>query len=461
MIRWLLSMHDGIYQNAIEEDLFSNRDWGAAVRYFSFALMTCLGCFNAFAVDHIDGHEVIKDAKTDITDLYVFPTEGGKSLAVVLNVHPFVTPDVRFPSEIGYDIIIRKADIRTENGQTGFATSADDELRITCHFDDQDAPAEQSITCATQDGTMAVTTGVDQVSVDGDFKLFSGNRSDPFFFDGEWTLAVSCGLTGGKVPPATGANSMSFLNVRSIVLEIDRTKLFGGAFDLLAVAAQTYERSVDGKIVARHDRVGRPEITNVSLIDSPAADKLIYPSDAGDLRGSYNLDDPFNVSTDHAISYHERLKRNIKFYDSLGGGKDDWDAVGLESFIEVLLDDFLVVDPGKQCGNENFLEIERAMLAGQPHKTCGGRLLKNDVMDTLLSVYIHNDNPAASGFLGDGANKPFAFVSKEFPYLAQPFTAAQPPIEIDDRPVPLYLAFALGAAKKSKEAVNCPSLPAK
>lgn len=64
-------------------------------------------------------------------------------------------------------------------------------------------------------------------------------------------------------------NIMENANVLSIVLEIEASRLGLGIADLLAVAAQTMTRDEEGAPWWRLDRIGRPEITNVSPENQP------------------------------------------------------------------------------------------------------------------------------------------------------------------------------------------------
>jgi hypothetical protein len=76
------------------------------------------------------------------------------------------------------------------------------------------------------------------------------------------------------------------------------------------------------------------------------------------------------------------LNANLPFFDRLDG-TIDWppDDQGVHPLTEVLLADFLVVDTTKPFSDSSFLEIERAVLAGRPHTTCGGRPLDDDIVD--------------------------------------------------------------------------------
>jgi hypothetical protein len=83
----------------------------------------------------------------------------------------------------------------------------------------------------------------------------------------------------------------------------------------------------------------------------------------------------------------------------------------------LLLADFLVVDTSKPFAEDTFLEIERAVLAGRPHTTCGGRPLTDDIVDTLYTVLVGGLDGAR---ISDGVDQPTRPPSRNFPYLVAP-----------------------------------------
>jgi hypothetical protein len=200
---------------------------------------------------------------------------------------------------------------------------------------------------------------------------------------------------------------MTSLNVLSIVIDVETNKLFGDSpGSLLAVAANTTTQDDADAPVRQLDRIGRPEITNVSLIANGKPD----------LRDLYNREQPFNLSPSNANLYRTRLKENITFYDRIDG-KVDWPEGDKEALANPLLDDFLVIDLEKPSRSNDFCEIETAMLQGRDHVTCGGRKPTDDIMDTLLTYYI---NRGLGPEVRDGVDKPDKAISDRFFYLAPP-----------------------------------------
>ncbi|HXH31523.1 MAG TPA: DUF4331 family protein [Bacteriovoracaceae bacterium] len=359
---------------------------------------------NSMASDHIDGPITTKHAVSDITDLYAFPTPGKPGfLTVILNTYPIVPSNGHFADKVSYEISLREASV-------GTSIKASAGTRISCSFYTPYDHDKHAVQCLSDRGLKA-TAKVNHLGPEtssSPMRLFAGLRSDPFFFNSDWALAVSNKHT---IPAAKSSNTMDQMNVLSIVMDLDLRAALGPAHSkTLALAAQTLTQDGPGMPVRRLDRVGRPEITNVSLV----------PQDREDLRDLFNQLAPFQDPRTLSGKFHGRLVNNISYYDGLDG-KMDWNPVMKESLVSILLDDFLVVDMSKPCGRDYFLEIERALLAGVPHQSCGGRRPGDDIMDTLFTYYVNAGNGAR---LRDGIDRPYREVSQKFPYLAPADTSA-------------------------------------
>ena len=192
--------------------------------------------------------------------------------------------------------------------------------------------------------------------------------------------------------------------MRSFLLQGDRGPIFG------AVA----ETVVAGKLPVRIERFGRPEIKNVlmSLKDFDQVNRDL------EIRDLYNLEDAFHMSKDYRGVYRARLNANLAAHrsprrqDRLADGPD-----GAHPLTELLLADYLVVDVSKPFAANSYLEIERAVLEGRPHQTCGGRSLNDDVMDTMYTLLINAGNGPR---ISDGVDGPTVPASDVFPYLQRP-----------------------------------------
>ena len=180
---------------------------------------------------------------------------------------------------------------------------------------------------------------------------------------------------------------------------------------LFAVVGETVAR---GKLPIRLERVGRPEIKNVVMswknFDQVNRDL--------ELRDLYNLEDAFHLGKDYRGAYRARLDANLAVFDRIDG-KTDWPlgANGGHPLTELLLADHLVVDVSKPFAEDSFFEIERAVLRGSAHATCGGRSLNDDVMDTLYRLLFSGDGAPQ---IGDGVDQATRPASRTFPYLAAP-----------------------------------------
>ena len=83
-----------------------------------------------------------------------------------------------------------------------------------------------------------------------------------------------------------------------------------------------------------------------------------------------------------------------------------------------MLADYLVVDVTKPYVEQgSYLEIELAALRGEAHRTCGGRTLNDDVMDTIFTQLINAGNGPV---IRDGVDRSTRPGTRTFPYLAEP-----------------------------------------
>src|SRR5262249_44094710 len=202
------------------------------------------------------------------------------------------------------------------------------------------------------------------------------------------------------------------VNILTMVIELDVATVLGpGAGRVFAVAAETVTA---GPYPLRLERLGRPEVKNVLLSDNgvDTANKVV------DLRDLYNQEDPFELGPSYLSAYRARLNANLGFFDGLDG-KLDWSRQpdGTHPLTELLLADFLVVDVAKPYAEDSYFEIERALLEGRAHATCGGRSLNDDVIDTLYTLIV---NANCGPRVRDGVDRATEPASDEFPYLASP-----------------------------------------
>jgi Domain of unknown function (DUF4331) len=362
--------------------------------------------------DHISGPRAVADPVTDITDIFAFPSpESPRNLVLIMNVFPYAGPSACFSDAVIYRFRVRPVSIAPD--RRAFAAGAD-ELAFDCTFDVPSGPDSggqpiQQGRCTMPNGEV-VSFGVnDETGGRGEgLHVFAGQRSDPFFLDGP--MAGKTLATGQLAFKQKGSDRLYGKNVLGIVLTIEWATLLEGG-PMFAVVGETL---TSGKRPIRLERVGRPEIKNISL-GAKAFDPVNRDLEIRDL---YNNEDAFNLSEHYIGAYRARLNANLVFYDGLDG-KTEWplDEHGNHPLTELLLADYLIVDASKPFCETSYFEIEQAMLGGRAHATCGGRWLNEDVVDFILTLYVNAGNGPR---ISDGVDGPITWSSKVCPYMAAP-----------------------------------------
>jgi hypothetical protein len=371
--------------------------------------------------DHFSGPRALTDPATDIADLYVFPSpERPGHLVLVLNVFPAAAPGALFSDAIAYRFRLRPVTMTTAGARPAFEVGQD-EYAFTCTFA---APVRQegseawlqAGTCMTPSGEQIPFQVNDEQGTEAKgLRVFAGLRLDPFFVDLMIVRATEK-LRRLTINPQA-SNILAGQNVLSIVLEAEVAVLFGlGSGPLFAVAGETMTA---GSVPIRLERMGRPDIKNV-IMSSKAFDTVNRDLEIRDL---YNQEDPFRLAQTYAGAYRARLNANLAFYDSLDS-TIDWplDEHGNHPLTELLLNDFLVVDASKPYAEDSYFAIERALLAGCAHTSCGGRSLNDDIVDTLYTLLVNAGNGPR---ISDGVDQATQPATRSFPYLVRP--NANPP----------------------------------
>ena len=279
------------------------------------------------------------DARLDLTDLYAFPKPGdvGKSI-LIMNVHPSAafspsgpTTDVPFAPSALYELKIDTngdaiADIAY---RVRFTSSENGVQTATVRRVEGAEAAGTSDSGQTIVERAPVSTGLEaRITQTGDYLLFAGWRSDPFFFD---TLGAVNNLQ------FTGDDFFTGKDVCSIVLEIPNSALGPGKVGL-------WHRSLDG--------------TTGKWIQ---ADRGALPSQSvfltGDHKGEYLAAEPDGDARFVAVFAHS--------LEHIGGYTPDQAT----RVAQTLLPDILSYDPTRP--------------AAYP---ANGRALTDDVMDIFLST---------------------------------------------------------------------------
>jgi hypothetical protein len=355
--------------------------------------------------DHISGPRAIGDPVIDITDLYAFPCpESPRHLILIMNVFPYAGPTALFSDAVIYRLRVRSVSIAPD--RHAFAVAADEAV---FDFTFSGAGPVQEGRCTSSTGDAVTFRVNDESGGRGKgLQIFAGQRSDPFFLDGP--MAERTIVTRQLAFKEVGSDRLYGKNVLGMVLRIEWPVLLKGG-PMFAVVAETLSA---GKLPVRLERVGRPEIKNISL----SAKMFDRVNQDLEIRDIYNEEDAFNVSEHYIGAYRARLSANLAFYDGLDG-KVDWplDEHGNHPLTELLLADFLVVDASKPFSETSYFDIEQAMLEGRAHDTCGGRWLNLDLVDFLLTLYVNRGNGPR---IRDGVDGPITWSSKVFPYMAPP-----------------------------------------
>jgi hypothetical protein len=364
--------------------------------------------------DHFSSPRVFGDPAADIADLYAFPSpERPGHVVLVLTVFPGATLGALFSDAITYRFRIRPATIAGPGAAPGYVVGAAEQA-----FDFTfAAPAvgsaasggPQAGTCtAPGGGEIPFRTG-GETAGPGGLRIFAGVRLDPFFI-GLTGVRETRGLGRLSFKP-TDTNPLQGTNILSIVLDLDAATVSTLGGPLLAVVAETV---TSGGHPVRLEHTARAELKNFIM-----SDKQYDPVNRDiEIRDLYNSEDPFDLSPYYLDAYRSRLNANLARYDGMDG-KTDWppDAQGNHPLTGFLLADFMVIDISKPFSEDSYLEIDRAVLAGRPHQTCGGRPLNDDIVDKLFTLIVGGvDGPRIS----DGVDQATQPATHDFPYLASP-----------------------------------------
>jgi hypothetical protein len=361
---------------------------------------------------HISGPRAVAEPIADITDLYAFPSpERPGHLVLVLNTLPFAAPDARFSDALIYRFRLRPL-TRADRGAAAPFAPLSEEHVVDCVFSTPEGgeTGSQQVTCTLPGGgVVTALVGEEQGAAAAGGRVYAGARWDPFILDAPAGLKTIA--TGKLAFTDPGSIYLDGKNVLGLVVELDCATALNEAV-LVAVVGETL---TSGKLNVRLERAGRPEVPNFML----APKQFDQVNRDLELRDLWNMDDAFHPSHDYEGAYRARLNANLAFWDGLDG-EVDWplDERGVHPLTELILADFLVVDITKPYAERGtFLEIEGAARRGEEHRTCGGRALNDDAMDTLLTLLV---NDFKGPVVRDGVDQSSRPATRTFPYLAAP-----------------------------------------
>ena len=364
--------------------------------------------------DHISGPRALAEPIADITDVYAFPSpERPGNVVLVMNTLPFAQPSDNHSEGLIYRFRVRPLTVGAANDLVPFVVDGR-EFKFDCVFSAPSSPTgggvvEQEGTCTTPSGdTVPFRVNDEQGDSADGVRVFAGPRWDPFMMDAPAALATIA--TGKLAFNSPGSIYLDGKNVLGLVVEVDAALLDGA--QLVGVVAETLTR---GKHNVRIERVGRPEVKNMML--GPKQHDQVNRD--LEIRDIYNTEDAFSLGESYTGAYRARLNANLAYWDGIDG-KTDWviDANGDHPLTNLVLADYLAVDLTKPyVEHGSFLEIELAARRGEPHQTCGGRTINDDVMDTIFTQLI---NAGSGPIISDGVDQSTRPASNTFPYLSSP-----------------------------------------
>ena len=307
--------------------------------------------------DHFD----TEDSRTDLTDLYVFPSPLADTRSVlVLDVNPEATADeVSFDPAASYELKIdTDGDLEPDVAfHVMFTVSGDGDASATVYLARGDAArgpgrvGEPVIVDAR-----VSTSGFGQPVASNGYQFFAGLRSDPHFKD----------IKGFRNNfQFTGDDPVARRNVFGIVLDVPNEVLGGGPIRLWARAMTV----IHGEVV-QVDTAGRPGINNT--FNEPEDDRL-----------AFNQASPANQ--------RQRFgDRFATFLESLGYPDTEARELAMS-----FLPDVLEYDPS------------------EPPRYPNGRRLTDDTADLLAALLTR-------GRITSDLAGPHTDLLSEFPYLGLP-----------------------------------------
>ena len=192
------------------------------------------------------------------------------------------------------------------------------------------------------------------------------------------------------------------------------------------------------------DRVGTAEVTQWFLCMRPF-DKLpigdlprkvirmkMYCKDQA-IKDRFNRADSFNVSKDDQQAFRAHIRKGVLGFDEIDSHDDmwnesapspdklDWDHQEHSGQEHPLMErmvtaDWLLVDTTKPCDpgprQKSYMDIEMRMLLAdilpedkiQPHETCGGRTVNDDLLDGIVTLFANGPKRLPEGYWGTKSN---------------------------------------------------------
>jgi len=369
------------------------------------------------ASDHLD--KGLFNIVHDLSDFYAFKNpRDDEHVVFVLNYHPnakhnagWLSKPTRFSPEHKFVVALREAKIGATGAKTAFVLHNYTEYRFSCVFEmpTEDKNQIQAGNCVAPSGeSLSVNVNDKHGSQGKTFKVFAGLRSDPFFMAAIKMLKNF--KSNSTNYPNPGSNDLAGQNVLSIVIEANIKANFGTVdTTLFALRSEILTQEAQPK---RLDSIGRPEVTNM-VLGVPCLNFLIFKKSICE---QFNQQDTFLKDRNNKKEIMSKINLNLKRWDNMDK-QVDWPLVDdNHPLSELMYADYLVMDFAKPFNESGYFEIENSLLAEEQHTTSGGRWLNEDIIDTLLTMYISHSRKHYSDFV-NGPTKP---ANKSFPYVRSP-----------------------------------------
>jgi hypothetical protein len=359
------------------------------------------------ASDHADTPDIAANPGTDITDVYLFPSETNpKNVVLAMSIHPLIASgqggSVSFDPNVLYQFKI------DNNGD------AVEDLVIQAKFSDV-GPGQQVMIAGPIKPSMTGTRSRLERTWDmvgtintsfypkDNIQAFAGAREDSFFFDLEQFFNIlpdrAYPLSGVYVPnpnepQATSwrpvGQAVDFLsnggyNVLSIVVEVPKQMLIAHGNDnrgpnrSSVIALWTTTSVPDGNTYRQKDRLARPVVNEVFATAS---------------NGRHQVNDEISPIDDI-----NEIANDIQSFMTFPAGRSQ----AITNVVKaVLVPDVMKADLS-QTGPAAYLGYETGGATGG---TFGGRKLTDDVVDISLGVVFGNTIPALGLAPDDGHEIP-------------------------------------------------------
>lgn len=249
----------------------------------SLVLGTVLATRSSHAADHLDSTTLATNPMADINDVFTWMTSDMSKLNLIMTVSPGDPGNRAFSDAVQYvfHVVSRTG---TMPNQVVAMPAAGTETKVICTFTSDTAVQCWVVTGTTVKdyvtGDPSSAAGI--TSASGKLKVHAGRHSDPFFFNlqgfRDAIATVKGAIAGGAVIPnaagcpdnldgttvggirailegqrptdatalppcpATSKDCFAALNVKALVVQVDKTLLNEGANTLLAVWASTHAK---------------------------------------------------------------------------------------------------------------------------------------------------------------------------------------------------------------------------